>query len=100
MFRARHDVRDTGDYLFQLEEWDEGLLVHFSARRWAPSVLRTALREWKLFRQAVPQPLFAIGPPHEDAKWRRFVSLFGFKLHSTVALDNGETRSRFISTTT
>lgn len=98
-FIARHDARATDDYLLQLEEWDEGLIVHFDVKRWSPTVLKCALREWALFRRCVPQDLLAIGPPHEDAKWRRFVALFGFRFHSAVTLDDGSIRSKYISTT-
>lgn len=97
-FIKRHEARSTPDYLFEIDEWDEGLVVHFEFRNFTPTTLRRAHQEWDVFRSVVTAPLFAIGPSHEDDKWRRFITRFGFKPHSTVLCNNGAERSLYLHT--
>jgi len=94
----RYKVRETDDYTFEVDDHGSGLVVHAEIRHYSPAVLRQCEREWKLFRSIVTAPLFAIGPSTEDAKWRRFITRFGFKPHGTVLCNNGAERSVYIHT--
>jgi hypothetical protein len=94
-----YTVRETPDYKFELDErvLPDGVMtfVHAEIRNCSPTVLRQCHAEWKLFRQAVPIPLFAQGPADEDEKWRKFVRAFGFKFIRAVPCNNGQWRSLY-----
>lgn len=99
---TRHDVRRTDDYWFEIDEYEDAggqrmLLVHLQFFRWSPSVLKQVIREFKQFRQHVRAPLFAC-PPVADAKWRKFVTLMGYRYLQDIPCDDGETRPLFIHT--
>lgn len=92
----------TDDYWFELDEYrrasgEQFLLAHIRVHRWAPSVFKRMFQEFKILRTCVTAPLFAV-PEVDDARWRKFVSAFGFRfLHDTVC-NNGLTRPIFIHT--
>lgn len=71
------------------------LLAHIRVAHWSPSVFKSILREWKLFRTCVKAPIFACAEVDDD-KWERFVSRLGFKFLHTVICNNGETRRLFL----
>lgn len=96
MFVASHVARETADYILELEEWHEGVLVHFRVSRFSPTVLKQMKREWQLFRRAVTCPLFVIEPPGSDDKWRHFVTSFGFKPHMHIPCTTGESCQMYI----
>lgn len=102
MFKALHVARETPDYILELEEWDEGVLVHFRFFHFNPTVLRQCHAEWKLFRQAVQCPLFCIEPRETQGdceKFGRFVKSFGFRPHAQVLCNNGVPCQMYIHTT-
>lgn len=96
---ASHVIRDTPDYIFEIDEYQNGAerfyLTHIAFTNFSPSILKRILREWKLFRSIVDAPLFAVRDI-EDLKWLRFISRLGFKPHSEIDWLNGERRRLFI----
>jgi hypothetical protein len=100
-FVARHPVRVTDGWLFEIDEYKRGeeqfLLAHFRFHKWSLSALKQITREWKLFRQCVPAPLYACAEEDDD-KWERFVSRFGFRFLCNTVCNNGEHRRLFVST--
>jgi hypothetical protein len=99
-FVRRHHAHITDDYRFELDEYGRAgggqlLLAHLRFFKWTPSVLKAAIREWKLLRSCVTAPLFAC-PETDDAKWVKFVTKFGFKPLATTLCNNGAQRPLFI----
>jgi hypothetical protein len=94
-----HTVYDKPEYFFDLEEWRCGdrqmVFVHLLFHKWSPRVLRQALEDWRVFREHVACPLYAMGQDDDD-KWAKFVSLFGFKfLADGLACTDGRSRRIF-----
>lgn len=101
-FVKRHNVRRTDDYWFELDEYTDGehtmLLVHLQFFHWSASVLKTVIREFKKFRQHVRAPLFAC-PPTDDAKWRKFVDMMGYRYLQDIVCEDGVMRPLYIHIT-
>ena len=99
-FHQNHTVLDKPEYCFDIDEYRRGqdqlLLAHIQVRQWSPTVFKTILREWRVFRQCVTQPLFACAGPGDTEKWERFVSHLGFRFLRNVICENGEPRRLFI----
>lgn len=101
-FVACHPVIDCREYCFELEEFRKGsdtfLLAHIYFTYFTPSIFKRVLREWAVFRQTVPGPVYAVcndGDPH---KWERFVSRLGFRPTGIeVDCNNGTRRQLFIA---
>lgn len=98
---ARHCIIDRPEYVFEIDEFRRGneqyLQAHVNFDRFSISIMKQALRDWKLFRSCVTAPISAVGEP-DDAKWKRFVRLLGFKFsHEQMCVD-GKTRPVFLST--
>lgn len=93
-------IIDCPDYYFSLEEFrrgeDQMVFVHVNVYRWTASVFKEILRNWRLFRQHVVCPLFAVAGEDSSEKWERFVSRLGFKFHSNVVCENGAERRLFV----
>jgi hypothetical protein len=93
-------VLDKPEYYFALEEFrrgeDQMVFVHITVRKWTVSVFKEILRNWKLFREYVTCPLYAIGGVEDLDKWETFVSRLGFKFLQDVICENGEHRRLFI----
>jgi hypothetical protein len=80
---AQHVAHDTDYCKFEIEEYrtDEGhpmLLAHLHVKQWSPSALKKIRHDWKVFRQHITAPLFAT-PMVDDDKWRKFVTLMGWR---------------------
>lgn len=97
---TRHRIIDRPDYLAEIDEYRrpdgaQFLLAHVRVFVWTKDALKSMISDWKLFRQIVKAPLF-VTAEEEGPKWEHFVSLLGFRPHSTVICNNGESRSMFI----
>jgi hypothetical protein len=99
-FVTRHAIRATDDWWFHIDEYKRGqdqfLLVHLRVKNWNLSTLKQIAREWKLFRQCVTAPLYALADIDDD-KWERFVTRFGFRFLCNIVCNNGEQRRLFVS---
>jgi hypothetical protein len=93
-------VIEKPEYHFVIEEWKKGehqmLFLHLTVHKWSLSVFKEILRNWKLFRQCVQCPVFAIGGTDDTEKWERFVSTLGFLPLQNVICENGAERRLFI----
>jgi hypothetical protein len=102
-FVARHPALITDDYEFELDEYkresgEQLLLAHILINHWSHAVFKRIFRDWKVLRQCVRAPLFAV-PKHNDEKWHKFVTALGFRpLMEEVACENGEKRPVYIHT--
>ena len=99
-FVQRYPARTTEDYLFEIDEYrrasgEQFLLAHIRVHHWSASVCKRILKEWRVLRQCVTAPLFAC-PELDDERWRKFVSMLGFKPLQQVICNNGATRPLFI----
>jgi hypothetical protein len=93
-------VIDKDDYYFAIEEYrrgeDQMVFLHLTVHKWTPSVFKEILRNWKLFREYVTCPLYAIGGVEHPEKWEAFVSRLGFKFLIDVVCENGAKRRLFV----
>jgi hypothetical protein len=99
---AYHTVIKNDDVVFELEELRRPcdgasmLMIHARCARWSPQIFKETLKQWELLRSVVPQPIFA-SPQVHDAKWEKFVTLFGFQpLIAAAPCNDGETRPIWI----
>lgn len=92
-------VIDKPEFYFAFDEFRRDnnvmLFVHLTVRKWCPSVFKEILATFRLFRQYVTCPLYAVGK-YDDAKWAKFVSRLGFQFHSNVICENGAERRLFV----
>ena len=65
------ELRNTGEA--------QMIFIHLNVRIWSKSVLKRLLAEFATLRSLIDVPIFATGPESQDEKFKRFVSLFGFK---------------------
>jgi hypothetical protein len=90
---------DSPEYLFEVEEYRNGdkqmVFIHLHIWKWTISVLKRIRRDFNLFRQCVPCPIYTCGTADDD-KFERFVSLFGWKPLTTIPCTDGKTRRLFI----
>ncbi len=89
------------DFLFELHEYRRGadrlLFAHITFHRFTPSILKSVLKRWKVFRRRVTVPIFAHAGDGDLDKWVRFVSLLGFKTTGkSLSFINGQQRPVFI----
>lgn len=95
---------DKDEYYFAIDEYrmDSAVLVfvHLTVHEWTLSVFKEILRNWKLFRECVTCPVFAVGGVEDTdvEKWERFVTLLGFQFHMNIVCENGFERRLFIHT--
>jgi hypothetical protein len=95
-------IHDKPEYFFSSEVFrrgeDQMVFVHVTVRQWKPSVFKELLRNWKLFRDPMTCPVYAVaGVEDVDvAKWEAFASLFGFKPSIDIVTENGQHRRLFI----
>lgn len=87
-FRKRLKVLQREHYLFEIDEYGCGeqqmLLAHLRVSKFSPAIMKSILRDWRMFREKVSAPIFVAphdetGQPVDLKKWERFVSLLGFK---------------------
>ena len=98
----RHTAHETDYCVLEIDVYgNEGgermYLAHLRVLRWSPSTLRKIKYDWAVFRKAVTVPLFA-SPMHDDARWVKFVTMMGWRPHSTVLCQDGITRPLYIHT--
>jgi hypothetical protein len=103
-FVARHPARMTDDFWFELDEYrrePDGaqlMLAHIRVHHWSKEVFKQIFKEWKVFRECVKCPLYAV-PETADDKWAKFVTALGFKpLISEIVCENGDKRPIYIHT--
>lgn len=99
-FVKRHRIITTDDYWGEIDEYQRGgdqlLLSHIRVARWSPSVRKSLLHDWGLFRQCVTAPLFATGLVDDD-KFAKFLDMLGYKLLlPEVTCVNGGSRRLYI----
>jgi hypothetical protein len=96
------EVINKPEYHFALEEFrrgkDQMVFLHLTVKKWNTDVAREILRNWKLFRQCVTCPVYAIGGTDDTEKWEKFVSLLGFKPLMPIVCENGAKRRLFMHT--
>lgn len=104
VFIERHrPFHTTQDYLFEIDEYrrhdgSQFLLAHIRVFKLSLSTLKQMTHEWKILRQCVTAPLFAV-PEVADDKWKSFVELFGFRpFMDAVPCENGDVRPMYIHT--
>lgn len=95
-----HALIDKDTYYFAVEEFRCGersmLFLHLMVHHWTPTVFKEILRNWKLFRECVTCPVFAVGGVEDTEKWERFVKRLGFQFHMDIVCENGAHRRLFI----
>ena len=102
MWQAQPEVIliDKAEYHFAVEEFqragDRMVFLHLTIHQWTPAVYKEILRNWKLFRECVTCPLYAVGGAKDPATWERFVSRLGFKFLSNAVCENNAERRLFI----
>lgn len=93
---------DKDTYHFAIEEFQRGedrmLFVHLRVRKWSLSVFKEILRNWRLFRECVTCPVYAVGGVDDTTKWERFVTRLGFRYLTDVVCENGATRRLMLHT--
>lgn len=98
-----HRVVSREDYLAELEEHilssgQQVLFFHVRFASFTKAALKQALADWRLFRQCVTAPIYAVAGEDDGPKWHAFVSLFGFTPTGThISLNNGERRQLYLS---
>lgn len=100
-FFTRH-THDTPDFLFELDEYrrptgEQLLLAHIRVHTFTKEVLRRMLHEWRTLRKCVRVPVFAHADVDDD-KWKKFVTLMGFKYLQPILCTDGVERSLYIHT--
>lgn len=84
------------------------LLAHLCVSKFSPAIMKAILLDWRLFRDCVEAPLFAV-PPNETvsgscateqeaemSKWSRFVRLLGFKPLNQIVVWEGKPRPMYL----
>lgn len=98
--RVREDTAiDNPEYQLLLEVFqrstDQIVFIHLYVKTdWTRALLQRFKREWELLRQHISCPLFAC-PDTDDAKWEKFISLFGFKFLTDADFPDGSRRRIF-----
>lgn len=90
---------ETPEYIFEVEEWrrgeDQMVFVHLLVLKWNLTALKRMVHAFSVFRECVTVPVYACGEV-DDAKWRAFVALFGFKPLTEVECTDGKRRRLYI----
>lgn len=96
---AVHEIVSSPEYEAHIDEHRRGqdtfLLMHIRVHSFSPATFKKIKTQWRLLRQCVTAPLFALAEV-DDEKWERFVSHLGFKFLQEVICENGESRRLFI----
>ena len=82
-FLKRYVAHEDEDCELLLDEYRDAeghqmLLTHLRVHNWSRETLKRFVRDWALFRTHITAPLYAT-PMVDDPKWRKFVSLVGFR---------------------
>lgn len=90
---------DCPEYLFEVEEYrcgkDQMVFVHLHVWKWSKTVFKRLKKDFALFRECIPGPIFTAGT-NDDDKFLRFVSLFGWTPLTVIPCTDGKTRRLFI----
>lgn len=102
-FVARHIVVKHPEYWCEIDEYRRGddqlLLGHIRFIKVSPSAFKRLLKEWRLLRQCVTAPIFAVCGEGSPEVWERFVAHLGFQpFGMEVECNNGALRQLYIST--
>jgi len=97
----RFQVVDEVDYVGSYHQHDLGdgqkmVMVHMDVWYFSPSVLKKMKKQWAVFRKSMRCPLFAMGET-DDAKFERYVSLFGFQYLTNIPCTDGKVRRLFVN---
>jgi hypothetical protein len=96
---GRYRALTQPEYWFDIDEYrrgdDQMIFAHLRFSSFSASILRKALHDWRVFREYVPAPVFCFGTD-DDAKFERFVTLFGFKSLNTDVVWEGKSRRLFL----
>jgi len=101
-FFARHEIRRTDDFLFELDEYrrpgDDAqmMIAHMGVFRWAPSVLKQMRHDFALFRAVYRGDIYA-SPIDDEPKWHKFVKALGYRPLTTVRCLDGLERPMYIN---
>lgn len=93
---------DKPEYFFVIEEQrsPEGqsmLFMHLTVNAdWTPSLAKEVMRNWKMFRQCVTCPVFAVSADNDIPKWKKFIEWLGFKFHIEGICEDGQQRLCFV----
>src|SRR5271166_1028057 len=98
---AVHTPVNCPEYRWDLDEYrnerdEQMIFAHLAVFSLHPSLIKRMLETWRLFRQHVTCPIFAVGEVDDD-KWERFIKLFHFQYLQDVVCNNGEPRRMFVS---
>jgi hypothetical protein len=99
---ATHILVNCPEYRWELEEHrdpddNQMMFAHITVHKLAPGLLKRMKETYRLFRQHVSCPLYAVAGSLDDAKWARFISHFDFQFLNNVVCENGEKRRLFVS---
>jgi hypothetical protein len=88
MARLRRGLEGCRDYSIRLEAMHGPTFGHVTVHRWSPDVARAMRRDIDAICALHDGPIYVTQTehPHGDdhAKWRKFVTLMGFRFHTTV----------------
>jgi hypothetical protein len=98
---ARTIVLDPPEYTASYHTVDLGegcvmTFAHLDVYYFSPAVLRDLREKWRIFRENVDCALFRMGD-NDDAKFERFIRMFGFQYVSEVECTDGKTRRLFVN---
>lgn len=103
-FYREHTVDACPEYEAALEEYrDENgnqmMTAHISVEPelFTPEVYKTIIRRFKLLREVLDVPLYAVEPNPDDEKWERFIAPLGFSQLMRVGCTDGQSRRLFVS---
>lgn len=94
---VRHQTPDYDfviDYI-PIHDGNRWYQAHVDVFKWTPRVMREMQAVWPSLRRQVDAPLFAWNE-HEDAKWEKFISRFGFRYFKNFIGPDGKEHKFFL----
>jgi hypothetical protein len=70
--------------------------AHLDVYYFSPAILRDLREKWRIFRENVDCVLFCMGDT-DDAKFEKFVRMFGFQYLRDAQCSDGKTRRIFVN---
>jgi hypothetical protein len=86
---------DASVHALKLPDGEEMLFFHLDVFYMSPSVMKSMLKAWDIFRTANPYPLFTMQTDETPAS-RRLVEKFGFEWLRELPCTDGKTRNIFV----